>query len=117
MGCGWQRHPEQNGGDKACQFPVNLRHCEHPGSGRDRHLFYVFSKMEESPMTKTSCFSHFYLDGEAAFMAGEPFDPGRFLMPDEAAEWRAGWAAASQAAVMNEAYRPAIFGDSGPTAA
>jgi hypothetical protein len=80
-------------------------------------LFYVFSKMEESPMTKTSRFSHFYLDGEAAFMAGEPFDPGRFLMPDEAAEWRAGWAAASQAAVMNEAYRPAIFGDSGPTAA
>ena len=35
--------------------------------------------------------SHFYLDGEAAFMEGEPLDPNPYAADDEAAEdWRAG---------------------------
>lgn len=53
-------------------------------------------------MPIASRFSHFYFDGEAGFLAGEPFDPGHYLMDDEAADWRAGWLAASQTAALKE---------------
>jgi hypothetical protein len=36
--------------------------------------------------------SHFYLDGEAAFIDGAPLDQNPYMADDEAAkEWRAGW--------------------------
>lgn len=44
--------------------------------------------------------SHFYLNGEAAFMEGEPLALNPYAADDEAAEeWRAGWLAASYAAI------------------
>jgi hypothetical protein len=46
-------------------------------------------------------FSNFYMDGELAFMDGDPLDQNPYLGGDEAAEaWRAGWLAASRAATI-----------------
>jgi hypothetical protein len=48
--------------------------------------------------------SHFYLDGEAAFMDGAPLDQNPYMANDEAAkEWRAGWLTASNTVMSIEA--------------
>jgi hypothetical protein len=52
--------------------------------------------------------SHFYLDGEAAFMDGAPLDQNPYRNPymadeDAAMEWRAGWLTASHAGKSIEA--------------
>jgi hypothetical protein len=47
----------------------------------------------------SSDFSHFYLDGEAAFMDGLSLDENPYARGDDAATgWQAGWLAASYAA-------------------
>jgi hypothetical protein len=49
----------------------------------------------------SALFSNFYLDGEAAFMSGVSIDQNPYIMGDDAAaDWQAGWLAASYAATM-----------------
>lgn len=49
----------------------------------------------------SSIFSHFYLDGEAAFMDGDALERNPYVEGDEAAAaWSAGWLAASRAASL-----------------
>ena len=50
-------------------------------------------------MELTPRFSHFYLDGELAFMDGAALDENPYEPGEAAAAWRAGWLAASYAAV------------------
>ena len=44
-------------------------------------------------------FSHFYLDGELAFMDGAALDENPYEPGEAADAWRAGWLAANYAAV------------------
>ncbi len=65
-----------------------------------------------TPSHSTTFLSNFYMDGEAAFMDGDPLDHNPYLTGDEAAEaWRAGWLAASRAATIMAAGAP--FGRAG----
>ncbi|MBW4024212.1 MAG: hypothetical protein HIU92_13975 [Proteobacteria bacterium] len=52
-------------------------------------------------------FSHFYLDGEAAFMDGDALERNPYAAGDRAADaWRAGWLAASHTASISGSLEP-----------